>query len=71
MDVRAITADVSNEEDCRKLIDDTVNHYGRCESCMDSKRPMLIHMIIEHRPLINIIIIIIITTTTICQSIRF
>ena len=32
MDVRAITADVSNEEDCRKIVEDTVSHYGRCKS---------------------------------------
>ena len=29
MDVRAITADVSKEDDCRRVIEDTVNHYGR------------------------------------------
>jgi short-subunit dehydrogenase len=30
MDVRAIRADVSKEEDCRRFIDDTINQYGRC-----------------------------------------
>ena len=32
MDVRAIRADVSKEDDCRRFIEDTVNQYGRCKS---------------------------------------
>ena len=30
MDVRAIRADASKEEDCRRFVEDTVNQYGRC-----------------------------------------
>ena len=30
MDVRVIDADVSKEDDCKKFIEETVNHYGSC-----------------------------------------
>ena len=31
MDVRAIMADVSKEQDCRRIIEDTISQYGRCK----------------------------------------
>ena len=30
MDVRVICADVSKEDDCKRFIEETVNHYGTC-----------------------------------------
>lgn len=29
-DVLSIRADVSNVDDCKRLVDQTVNHFGRC-----------------------------------------
>ncbi|KAH7432702.1 hypothetical protein KP509_07G035800 [Ceratopteris richardii] len=36
MDVRAISADVSKEEDCRRFIEETVNHYGRLDHLVNN-----------------------------------
>ena len=30
MDVRVICADVSKEDDCKRFMEETVNHYGTC-----------------------------------------
>ena len=43
MDVRVICADVSKEDDCKRFIEETVNHYGgldhlvydACSPCID------------------------------------
>ncbi|KAI5067943.1 hypothetical protein GOP47_0016288 [Adiantum capillus-veneris] len=36
MDVRAISADVSKEEDCKRFIEETVNHYGRLDHLVNT-----------------------------------
>lgn len=36
MDVRAISADVSREEDCKRFIEETVNHYGRLDHLVNN-----------------------------------
>lgn len=36
MDVRAISADVSKEDDCRRFIEETVNHYGRLDHLVNN-----------------------------------
>ncbi|KAH7280367.1 hypothetical protein KP509_37G063800 [Ceratopteris richardii] len=36
MDVRAIRADVSKEEDCRRFVEDTVDHYGRLDHLVNN-----------------------------------
>jgi NAD(P)-dependent dehydrogenase (short-subunit alcohol dehydrogenase family) len=39
MDVRVIDADVSKEDDCKKFIEETVNHYGSCMILPDCSIP--------------------------------
>ncbi|MCO5550472.1 hypothetical protein L7F22_003959 [Adiantum nelumboides] len=36
MDVRAISADISKGEDCRRFIEETVNHYGRLDHLVNN-----------------------------------
>lgn len=31
MDVRVIAADVTKVDDCRRIVEETIRHYGRCK----------------------------------------
>ncbi|KAH7290924.1 hypothetical protein KP509_30G069400 [Ceratopteris richardii] len=54
MDVRAISADVSKENDCKRFIEETVNHYGRLDHLVNNAgivHSFLLEEVADSRPL--------------------